>query len=70
MKKMLLLRIPIFEGIRRKWLFAMKNFIIGLFLVGLTTQLFAQNTNTEELPTVVLNNVNYKYLSDVNPALA
>jgi len=44
----------------------MKNFIIGLFLIGLTTPLFAQNTNIEELPTVVLNNLNYKYLSDVN----
>ncbi len=44
----------------------MKNVIIGLIIIGLTTQLFAQNTNIEELPTVVLHNVNYKYLSDVN----
>ncbi|MBE9490208.1 MAG: nicotinate-nucleotide adenylyltransferase [Bacteroidetes bacterium] len=44
----------------------MKKVIVGLFILGLTTQLFAQNTNIEELPTVVLHNVNYKYLSDVN----
>jgi hypothetical protein len=44
----------------------MKKVIIGMFIIGLTTQLFAQNTNIEELPTVVLHNVNYKYLSDVN----
>jgi hypothetical protein len=44
----------------------MKKVIIGMFILGLTTQLFAQKTNIEELPTVVLHNVNYKYLSDVN----
>ena len=44
----------------------MKKVIIGLFILGLTTPLFAQNKNIEELPTVVLHNVNYKYLSDVN----
>jgi len=44
----------------------MKKVIIGLFIIGLTAQLFAQNTNIEELPTVVLHSVNYKYLSDVN----
>jgi len=44
----------------------MKKVIIGLFIIGLTTQLFAQNKNIEELPTVVLHNVNYKYLTDVN----
>ncbi|MGZ2369889.1 SusC/RagA family TonB-linked outer membrane protein [Ancylomarina sp. YFZ004] len=35
MKKMLLLRIPIFGGIRKKWLFAMKNFIILFFVFSL-----------------------------------
>ena len=44
----------------------MKKVILGLIIFGLTTQIFAQNTAVEELPTVVLNNVNYKYLSDVN----
>jgi hypothetical protein len=44
----------------------MKKVIIGMFILGLTTQLFAQKTNIEELPAVVLHNVNYKYLSDVN----
>jgi hypothetical protein len=44
----------------------MKKVILGLFILGLTTAMFAQNTNIEELPTVVLHNVNYKYLSGVN----
>ena len=44
----------------------MKKVILGMFILGLTTAMFAQNTNIEELPTVVLHNVNYKYLSDVN----
>lgn len=44
----------------------MKKVILGLFILGLTTVMFAQNTKIEELPTVVLHNVNYKYLSDIN----
>ena len=44
----------------------MKKVFIGLIVIGLTTQLIAQNKNIEELPTVVLHNVNYQYLSDVN----
>lgn len=44
----------------------MRKVIIGLFVLGLTTQLFAQNKSIEELPTVVLHNVNYEYLSDVD----
>ena len=43
----------------------MKKVILGLFILGLTGQMFAQNTNIEELPTVVLHNVNYKYLTNV-----
>lgn len=41
----------------------MKKLIIGLFLFGLTTQMFAQIT---KLPEVIIKAVNYKYLSAVD----
>ena len=41
----------------------MKKLIIGLFLFGLTTQIFAQIT---KLPEVTIKAVNYKYLSAVD----
>ena len=44
----------------------MKKIITAMLILGLTIQLFAQNTSIEKLPEVVLHNVNYQYLSDVN----
>lgn len=44
----------------------MKKIITAMLILGSTIQFFAQNTNIEKLPEVVLHNVNYKYLSDVN----
>lgn len=41
----------------------MKKLIIGLFVFGLTTQMFAQIT---KLPEVTIKAVNYKYLSAVD----
>ena len=41
----------------------MKKLIIGLFLFGLTTQMFSQIT---KLPEVVVRSVNYKYLIAVD----
>ncbi|MFC4634625.1 nicotinate-nucleotide adenylyltransferase [Dokdonia ponticola] len=41
----------------------MKNLIIGLFIFGLTTQVFSQ---VIELPEVFISPVNYKYLYTVN----
>ncbi|MCF4101153.1 nicotinate-nucleotide adenylyltransferase [Gillisia sp. M10.2A] len=41
----------------------MKNLILGLFLFGLTTQLFAQ---VIPLPEVKIEAVNYKYLNTVD----
>lgn len=43
----------------------MKNLIIALFIVGLTTQVFAQDLKTEKLSEVIVVAVNYKYLSQV-----
>ena len=55
MKKMLLLRIPILGGVRRKWLFAMKNFILLFFVFSLNL-----NASIMSQARVSLN------LSDVN----
>ena len=41
----------------------MKKFIIGLLVLGLTSQAFAQITEVEELSEVVVTAVNYKYLN-------
>jgi hypothetical protein len=41
----------------------MKNLIIGLFVLGLTTQIFSQNIT---LPEVEIAAVNYKYLNAVD----
>jgi len=41
----------------------MKKLILGLFLFGLTTQMFSQIT---KLPEVTVRAINYKYLSAVN----
>ena len=41
----------------------MKKLIIGLFLFGLTTQMFSQIT---KLPEVIVKSVNYKYLIAVD----
>lgn len=41
----------------------MKKFIIGLLVLGLTSQAFAQITEVEELTEVVVTAVNYKYLN-------
>lgn len=43
----------------------MKNIILGLFLLGLTTQIYAQNP-VETLEEVTLVNTNYKYLSSTD----
>lgn len=40
----------------------MKKIIIGLFVLGLTTQLYAQDPQTITLDEVILVNTNYKYL--------
>lgn len=41
----------------------MKKFVIGLFVLGLTSQAFAQITKVQELKEVVVTAMNYKYLS-------
>lgn len=41
----------------------MKKFIIGLFVIGLTSQVFAQVPKVEQLSEVVVTAVNYKYLN-------
>ena len=43
----------------------MKNLIIALFIIGLTTQVFAQDPKTEKLSEVIVVAVNYKYLSQI-----
>lgn len=43
----------------------MKTLIFGLLILGLTTQIYAQNSETME-PVYIVHN--YKYLSDVNAA--
>lgn len=44
----------------------MKKLIIGLFVLGLMTQGFAQITKVEQLSEVVVVAVNYKYLNQVD----
>jgi len=44
----------------------MKKFIIGLFVIGLTSQVFSQITKVEELSEVVVTAVNYKYLNTLD----
>ncbi len=44
----------------------MKKIIIGLFVLGLTIQSFAQVVKDEKLPEVIIHAVNYKYLNSVN----
>ena len=44
----------------------MRKLIIALFIVGLTTQVFAQDPQTEELSEVIVVAVNYKYLSQID----
>jgi hypothetical protein len=44
----------------------MKKLILGLFIFGLTTQVFAQITKVEELSEVVVTAVNYKYLNQTD----
>jgi hypothetical protein len=41
----------------------MKKFVIGLFVIGLTSQVFAQVPKVEQLSEVVVTAVNYKYLN-------
>jgi hypothetical protein len=41
----------------------MKKFIIGLFVIGLTSPVFAQIAEVEKLTEVVVTAVNYKYLN-------
>ena len=41
----------------------MKNLILGVFVLGLLAQTFAQTTRVEELSEVVVTAVNYKYLN-------
>ena len=44
----------------------MKKLILGLFIFGLTTQVFAQVTKVEQLSEVVVTPVNYKYLNQTD----
>ena len=44
----------------------MKKLILGLFIFGLTTQVFAQVTKVEQLSEVVVTAVNYKYLNQTD----
>ena len=44
----------------------MKKFIIGLFVIGLTSQVFAQVPKVEKLSEVVVTAVNYKYLNAID----
>ena len=43
----------------------MKKLFIGLLVLGLTTQTFAQVINDGQLPEVTVHAVNYKYLNSV-----
>ena len=56
---MLLSRIPIFGGIRKKWLFAMKNFILLFFVFSLNLN---ANTMSQARVSLDLSNVNIKTL--------
>jgi len=44
----------------------MKKLFIGLLVLGLTTQSFAQVINDGQLPEVTVHAVNYKYLNSVD----
>ena len=44
----------------------MRKLILGVFIFGLTTQVFAQVTKVEELSEVVVTAVNYKYLNQTD----
>jgi hypothetical protein len=44
----------------------MKKFIIGLFVIGLTSQVFAQVPKVEQLSEVVVTAINYKYLNAID----
>ncbi len=44
----------------------LKKFIVGLLVLGLTSQVFAQVTEVEQLSEVVVTAVNYKYLNAVD----
>ncbi len=44
----------------------MKKFILGLIVLGLTSQAFAQITEVEQLSEVVVTAVNYKYLNAID----
>lgn len=44
----------------------MKKFIVGLLVLGLTSQVFAQVTEVEQLSEVVVLAVNYKYLNSMD----
>jgi len=44
----------------------MKKFIIGLFVIGLTSQVFAQVPKVEQLSEIVVTAVNYKYLNAID----
>ena len=44
----------------------MKKFLVGLFVLGLASHVFAQVTQVEELSEVVVTAVNYKYLNAVD----
>lgn len=44
----------------------MKKMVLGLILLGLTTQTFAQIIKTEQLSEVTVYATNYKYLNDMN----
>ncbi len=43
----------------------MKKLLLGLFVFGLTTQVYSQITKTEKLSDVTVYATNYKYLNDI-----
>jgi len=48
----------------------MKKFILGLLVIGLTSQVYSQITKVEELSEVVVTAVNYKYLNQTDNKVA
>ncbi len=48
----------------------MKKLILGLFIFGLTAQVYSQVTKVEELSEVVVTAVNYKYLNQTDNKVA
>ena len=44
----------------------MKKLILGLLVLGLTTQIYAQVVDDGKLPEITVHAVNYKYLNSVN----